>query len=33
MATIGEGRGERRPSGASFKLLSLVEKNGLASVA
>ncbi len=26
-------RGEKRPSGASLKLLSLVEKNGLASVA
>jgi putative transcriptional regulator len=26
-------RGERRPSGASLKLLSLVEKNGLAAVA
>ncbi|MGD1101582.1 MAG: DNA-binding transcriptional regulator [Terriglobia bacterium] len=26
-------RGERRPSGASLKLLSLVEKNGLATVA
>ena len=26
-------RGEKRPSGASLKLLSLVEKNGLATVA
>ena len=26
-------RGEKRPSGASLKLLSLVEKNGLAAVA
>lgn len=26
-------RGEKRPSGASLKLLTLVEKNGLASVA
>jgi len=26
-------RGEKRPSGASLKLLSLIEKNGLASVA
>ena len=26
-------RGEKRPSGASLKLLSLVEKNGLAGVA
>ena len=26
-------RGEKRPSGASLKLLSLVEKNGLANVA
>ena len=26
-------RGERRPSGSSLKLLSLVEKNGLATVA
>ncbi len=26
-------RGEKRPSGASLKLLSLVEKSGLASVA
>ena len=26
-------RGEKRPSGASLKLLSLVERNGLASVA
>ncbi len=26
-------RGEKRPSGASLKLLSLVEKNGLAVVA
>lgn len=26
-------RGEKKPSGASLKLLSLVEKNGLASVA
>ena len=25
-------RGEKRPSGASLKLLSLVEKNGLATV-
>jgi len=27
------GRGEKRPAGASLKLLSLVEKNGLAAVA
>jgi len=26
-------RGEKRPSGISLKLLSLVEKNGLATVA
>jgi len=26
-------RGEKRPSGASLKLLSLVEKNGLSAVA
>jgi len=26
-------RGEKRPSGASLKLLSLVERNGLAAVA
>jgi putative transcriptional regulator len=26
-------RGEKKPSGASLKLLSLVEKNGLAAVA
>jgi putative transcriptional regulator len=26
-------RGEKRPAGASLKLLSLVEKNGLAAVA
>lgn len=26
-------RGEKRPSGASLKLLSLVERNGLATVA
>ena len=26
-------RGEKRPSGVSLKLLSLVEKNGLAAVA
>ena len=26
-------RGEKRPSGASLKLLSLVEKNGLATIA
>jgi putative transcriptional regulator len=26
-------RGEKRPSGASLKLLSLIEKNGLATVA
>jgi putative transcriptional regulator len=26
-------RGEKRPSGASLKLLSLVEKSGLAAVA
>jgi putative transcriptional regulator len=26
-------RGEKRPAGASLKLLSLVEKNGLATVA
>jgi putative transcriptional regulator len=26
-------RAEKRPSGASLKLLSLVEKNGLAAVA
>ena len=26
-------RGEKRPSGSSLKLLSLVEKNGLATVA